>query len=59
MPTGGVRIDDITAWLTAGAAAVGLGGSLIGTAMRDGVDPALTERARRARDLVAAARGDS
>src|SRR3954462_232346 len=30
MPTGGIEISDVATWLTAGAAAVGLGGPLIG-----------------------------
>jgi len=32
VPTGGIRIQDIPAWLEAGASCVGLGGSLVGTA---------------------------
>ena len=30
VPTGGVRLDDIPAWLAAGALAVGLGSALAG-----------------------------
>jgi 2-dehydro-3-deoxyphosphogluconate aldolase/(4S)-4-hydroxy-2-oxoglutarate aldolase len=32
VPTGGVGIDDVVAYLDAGAAAVGLGGELVGRA---------------------------
>lgn len=52
MPTGGIGIDDIPRWLAAGAAAVGLGGPLIGRAAVDGPDAALRERAVRAVDAV-------
>jgi len=47
MPSGGVEIDDIAAWLSAGASAVSLGGSLIENAF-DGELSALRERALRA-----------
>jgi 2-dehydro-3-deoxyphosphogluconate aldolase / (4S)-4-hydroxy-2-oxoglutarate aldolase len=56
MPTGGIAIDDVAAWLTAGAAAVGLGGPLIGDAAAGGSRTALADRARRAADAVAFAR---
>jgi 2-dehydro-3-deoxyphosphogluconate aldolase / (4S)-4-hydroxy-2-oxoglutarate aldolase len=47
VPTGGVDVDAIGAWLDAGAAAVGLGSPLIGNAMTpDGDLDALAERAR-------------
>jgi 2-dehydro-3-deoxyphosphogluconate aldolase/(4S)-4-hydroxy-2-oxoglutarate aldolase len=47
VPTGGVDIDAIGAWLAAGAVAVGLGGPLIGDALApDGDLHALAERAR-------------
>ena len=55
MPTGGIGIDDIPAWIAAGAGAVGLGSPLIGGAAVDGPDPALAERARRAVEAVAQA----
>jgi 2-dehydro-3-deoxyphosphogluconate aldolase/(4S)-4-hydroxy-2-oxoglutarate aldolase len=58
MPTGGIDIGDIGAWLAAGAGAVGLGGPLIGSAVVDGPDPSLADRARRAVAAVAAARGN-
>ena len=55
MPTGGVGIDDIGAYLAAGAAAVGVGAPLLGDAGGPGGDlAALAARARRA---VAAATG--
>jgi 2-dehydro-3-deoxyphosphogluconate aldolase/(4S)-4-hydroxy-2-oxoglutarate aldolase len=57
MPTGGIDIGEIADWLAAGAGAVGLGGPLIGSAALDGPDPSLSERARRAVEAVAAARG--
>lgn len=56
MPTGGIGIDDVAAWLTAGAAAVGLGGPLIGDAASGGSMTALADRARRAADAVVFAR---
>lgn len=57
MPTGGIAIDDITTWLRAGAAVVGLGTPLIGAATADGADRALAERARRALAAVQESRG--
>jgi 2-dehydro-3-deoxyphosphogluconate aldolase/(4S)-4-hydroxy-2-oxoglutarate aldolase len=56
MPTGGIDIADIAPWLTAGAAAVGLGGPLIGDAATGGSLAQLAVRARRAADAVAFAR---
>lgn len=56
VPTGGVGIGDIGAWVAAGAAAVGLGGSLLGSAAHEGADAALHERARRAVSALAEAR---
>jgi 2-dehydro-3-deoxyphosphogluconate aldolase / (4S)-4-hydroxy-2-oxoglutarate aldolase len=56
MPTGGIAIDDITGWLTAGASVVGLGGPLLGDAAAGGSLDELAGRARRAVDAVAAAR---
>jgi 2-dehydro-3-deoxyphosphogluconate aldolase/(4S)-4-hydroxy-2-oxoglutarate aldolase len=56
MPTGGIAIGDIAAWLSAGAAAVGLGGPLLGDAASGGSLTALGRRARRAADAVAFAR---
>ncbi|MET0493901.1 MAG: bifunctional 4-hydroxy-2-oxoglutarate aldolase/2-dehydro-3-deoxy-phosphogluconate aldolase [Actinoplanes sp.] len=56
MPTGGIEIADIATWLTAGAAAVGLGSPLIGDAAAGGSLAKLAVRARRAADAVAFAR---
>ncbi|MGW7290989.1 hypothetical protein ACWGIB_01190 [Streptomyces xiamenensis] len=56
MPSGGVGLDDIPGWIRAGAAAVSLGGPLLGDALRGGDTGALRERARRAIGQVAAAR---
>jgi 2-dehydro-3-deoxyphosphogluconate aldolase/(4S)-4-hydroxy-2-oxoglutarate aldolase len=56
MPTGGIDIDDIGAWLKAGAVAVGLGGPLLGDAADRGSLLTLAERARRAAEAVTAAR---
>ena len=55
VPTGGVRIDDIGAYLAAGAVAVGVGSPLLGDAGEVGGDlDRLADRARRA--VAAAAR---
>ena len=55
VPTGGVAIEEIGAWLRAGAVAVGLGSPLIGDALApDGDLGALAERARAARAAVGA-----
>jgi 2-dehydro-3-deoxyphosphogluconate aldolase / (4S)-4-hydroxy-2-oxoglutarate aldolase len=55
VPTGGIGIDDVGAYLAAGAAAVGIGSPLLGDAGDPGGDlAALADRARRA---VAAATG--
>ncbi|AEV87698.1 2-keto-3-deoxy-phosphogluconate aldolase [Actinoplanes sp. SE50] len=56
MPTGGIDLDDIADWLTAGAAAVGLGGPLIGDAATGGSLTALAARAKHAVDAVTFAR---
>jgi 2-dehydro-3-deoxyphosphogluconate aldolase/(4S)-4-hydroxy-2-oxoglutarate aldolase len=56
MPTGGIALTEVEAWLRAGAAAVGLGTSLSGRACEEGTDPTLKDRARIALDGVAAAR---
>ena len=56
IPTGGVEIDTIGLWLAAGAGAVGLSSPLLGRAVTEGPDAALTDRARRAVAAVAAAR---
>ena len=54
MPSGGVTLDDVPAWIEAGA--VSLGGPLVGDAFADGDLAALAARARRALDAVSAAR---
>lgn len=54
VPTGGVGLDDVGMWLSAGALAVGLGGELLGDALEGGSLVDLHDRARRA--LEAAAR---
>ncbi|MEU4427357.1 bifunctional 4-hydroxy-2-oxoglutarate aldolase/2-dehydro-3-deoxy-phosphogluconate aldolase [Actinoplanes sp. NPDC024001] len=56
LPTGGVGLDDISKWIAAGAAAVGLGGPLVGDAATGGSLTALATRARHAADAVAFAR---
>jgi 2-dehydro-3-deoxyphosphogluconate aldolase/(4S)-4-hydroxy-2-oxoglutarate aldolase len=56
IPTGGITLPDIPAWISAGAAAVGLGDPLIGADAADGATASLVSRARQALDLVAAAR---
>ncbi|QDQ94872.1 bifunctional 4-hydroxy-2-oxoglutarate aldolase/2-dehydro-3-deoxy-phosphogluconate aldolase [Rhodococcus sp. WB9] len=53
VPSGGVGIDDVPAWFAAGAAAVSLGGPLIGDALRGGDLRQLAERCRRLADVVA------
>jgi 2-dehydro-3-deoxyphosphogluconate aldolase/(4S)-4-hydroxy-2-oxoglutarate aldolase len=57
VPTGGVGIDDIAAYLAAGAVAVGIGSPLLGDAGDPGGDlGGLAERARRAVAATAEAR---
>ncbi|GAA2857839.1 2-keto-3-deoxy-phosphogluconate aldolase [Actinoplanes cyaneus] len=56
LPTGGINLDDIPGWLTVGAAAVGLGGPLVGDAADGGSLTALAARAERAVAAVAIAR---
>ncbi|WP_127467989.1 bifunctional 4-hydroxy-2-oxoglutarate aldolase/2-dehydro-3-deoxy-phosphogluconate aldolase [Streptomyces sp. B27] len=48
IPTGGISLADIPAWIAAGVAAVGLGTPLIGTAATEGVDDRLAGRCRQA-----------
>lgn len=47
VPSGGVGVDDAARWLQAGAAAVSLGGALIGDALRGGPLDGLRARVRR------------
>lgn len=56
MPTGGVGLADIGAWIAAGVVGVGLGGPLLGDAAGGGDLDALADRAKRALGEVAAAR---
>jgi 2-dehydro-3-deoxyphosphogluconate aldolase / (4S)-4-hydroxy-2-oxoglutarate aldolase len=57
IPTGGIGLGTVGEWLDAGAAAVGLGGPLIGDALDPGGDlDALAERARAVGDAVAGVR---
>lgn len=56
VPSGGIALDDIPAWLNAGALAVSLGGPLVGDALKGGSLDALAERARRAVSIAAEAR---
>ncbi|MDP9904120.1 bifunctional 4-hydroxy-2-oxoglutarate aldolase/2-dehydro-3-deoxy-phosphogluconate aldolase [Arthrobacter bambusae] len=56
VPSGGLTIEDVPAWIRAGALAVSLGGPLLGDAFKGGSLPELTTRARRVRNLVDGAR---
>ncbi|MGO4691298.1 bifunctional 4-hydroxy-2-oxoglutarate aldolase/2-dehydro-3-deoxy-phosphogluconate aldolase [Glaciibacter sp. 2TAF33] len=56
VPSGGIGLGDIPAWLAAGATAVSLGGPLIGDALKGGSLDALADRARRVTELAADAR---
>lgn len=55
LPSGGVRLDEIPAWIQAGSLAVSLGGPLIGDAFDGGSLHALRRRAEQA--LAAVAQG--
>jgi 2-dehydro-3-deoxyphosphogluconate aldolase / (4S)-4-hydroxy-2-oxoglutarate aldolase len=57
VPTGGVAIDDIAAYMRAGAVAVGLGGPLIGDALDGGSPAGLAQRATAALAAVTEGRG--
>lgn len=59
MPTGGIAVADVAAWIGAGAFAVGLGGSFLADTVHDGPDQALKRRAKAALDGVARGRGDA
>ena len=52
IPSGGVNIEDVPAWIRAGALAVSLGGPLLGDACKGGDLQDLTARARRLRKLI-------
>jgi 2-dehydro-3-deoxyphosphogluconate aldolase / (4S)-4-hydroxy-2-oxoglutarate aldolase len=58
VPTGGVALDQIGAYIAAGAAAVGLGSPLIGDALDGGSPSALRERAAAALAAVRQARSE-
>ncbi|GGI01287.1 bifunctional 4-hydroxy-2-oxoglutarate aldolase/2-dehydro-3-deoxy-phosphogluconate aldolase [Arthrobacter liuii] len=52
IPSGGVNIEDVPAWIQSGAMAVSLGGPLLGDAFKGGDLQELTSRARRVRELI-------
>ena len=52
IPSGGVTIEDVPAWIRAGALAVSLGGPLLGDSFKGGDLQGLTARARRVRQLI-------
>ncbi|GAB2964163.1 bifunctional 4-hydroxy-2-oxoglutarate aldolase/2-dehydro-3-deoxy-phosphogluconate aldolase [Nonomuraea fastidiosa] len=52
VPTGGIGIEDVPAYLAAGARAVGMGSPLLGDACADGDMAALAARARRLVDVA-------
>lgn len=54
IPSGGVDLDATREWLAAGAAAVSLGGPLLGDALKGGELSALRDRCRAVRAVVAA-----
>jgi 2-dehydro-3-deoxyphosphogluconate aldolase/(4S)-4-hydroxy-2-oxoglutarate aldolase len=56
VPTGGIGLEQIADYVAAGATAVGLGGPLIGDALRGGALGPVRERARAALDAVAEGR---
>lgn len=58
VPTGGVELDNIGAFMKAGAAAAGVGGNLVGKKLVESRDyAAITKNARAFADAVKAARG--
>jgi 2-dehydro-3-deoxyphosphogluconate aldolase/(4S)-4-hydroxy-2-oxoglutarate aldolase len=56
LPSGGIGIDEVQAWIAAGAVGVSMGGPLIGDALSGGDLTALAQRARRTVDIVHTAR---
>jgi 2-dehydro-3-deoxyphosphogluconate aldolase/(4S)-4-hydroxy-2-oxoglutarate aldolase len=54
IPSGGVDLEATRAWLAAGAAAVSIGGPLLGDALEGGELSALRDRCRAVRAVVAA-----
>ena len=59
MPSGGVALGDIPAWINAGAIAVSLGGPLLGDSLKGGDTNSLRQRARAAVAAVTGARAAS
>jgi 2-dehydro-3-deoxyphosphogluconate aldolase/(4S)-4-hydroxy-2-oxoglutarate aldolase len=58
VPTGGVELENIAAFMKAGAAALGVGGNLVGKKLVESRDyAAITKNARAFADAVRAARG--
>jgi 2-dehydro-3-deoxyphosphogluconate aldolase/(4S)-4-hydroxy-2-oxoglutarate aldolase len=58
IPSGGIALEDIADWLAAGAAAVSLGGPLVGDALRGGSLADLAARTRHALQIAASAGGN-
>lgn len=56
VPSGGITLEDVPAWLRAGASAVSIGSPLLGNAMRGGSLSKLAARVRDLTQLVAEAR---
>ncbi|MFJ4227879.1 bifunctional 4-hydroxy-2-oxoglutarate aldolase/2-dehydro-3-deoxy-phosphogluconate aldolase [Paenarthrobacter nicotinovorans] len=52
MPSGGIRLEQIPAWVSAGAVGVSLGSPLLGDSPDTGDTSSLVERARRAKALL-------
>jgi 2-dehydro-3-deoxyphosphogluconate aldolase/(4S)-4-hydroxy-2-oxoglutarate aldolase len=52
IPSGGVNIQDVPAWIKAGALAVSLGGPLLGDAFKGGNLQGLSARAKQVRALI-------
>lgn len=60
IPTGGVNLETVADFLKAGSTAVGVGSELVDTAsVATGNYQAVTERARKFREVVASLRGES
>jgi 2-dehydro-3-deoxyphosphogluconate aldolase / (4S)-4-hydroxy-2-oxoglutarate aldolase len=56
VPSGGIGLDTVAAWLAAGATAVSLGGPLVGDALKGGSLEALADRAQQVTELATDAR---
>ena len=60
IPTGGVNLETIADFLTAGSTAVGVGSELVDAAsVKSGNYQAVTERSRKFREIVASVRGST